>query len=165
MKLLNGFKSDDSGAVTVDWVVLTAAIVGIGISVIAAISGGVESASEEIDCGVSVASNFDFSFNKSENKTMEDYVADVNCGAQIAISDEDGPTEEDWGTIDAALAAAAADHPPGYNLDRNIVDPSTGYPVYESDDGATVSVGGEVYNAEMYYDENLGLNGIPLSSI
>ena len=36
MKLLNlfkTFKSDESGAVTVDWVVLTAAIVGLGMVV------------------------------------------------------------------------------------------------------------------------------------
>ena len=36
MKLLNifkSFKNDESGAVTVDWVVLTAAIVGLGMVV------------------------------------------------------------------------------------------------------------------------------------
>jgi len=32
------FKNDESGAVTVDWVVLTAAIVGLGIAVLTAIS-------------------------------------------------------------------------------------------------------------------------------
>ncbi len=31
---------DDEGAVTVDWVVLTAAIVGLGLAVIAAVSRG-----------------------------------------------------------------------------------------------------------------------------
>ena len=39
--LIKSFARDDSGAVTVDWVVLTAAIVGLGIAVITAISGGV----------------------------------------------------------------------------------------------------------------------------
>ena len=39
--LLKTFRDDESGAVTVDWVVLTAAIVGLGIAVIAAVSGGV----------------------------------------------------------------------------------------------------------------------------
>jgi len=34
------FFNDESGAVTVDWVVLTAAIVGLGIAVIASVSGG-----------------------------------------------------------------------------------------------------------------------------
>ncbi len=40
--LLKTFRDDESGAVTVDWVVLTAAIVGLGIAVIAAVSGGVQ---------------------------------------------------------------------------------------------------------------------------
>ena len=34
------FKSEDDGAVTVDWVVLTAAIVGLGIAVIASVGAG-----------------------------------------------------------------------------------------------------------------------------
>jgi Flp pilus assembly pilin Flp len=40
MKLFKGaraFKDDESGAVTVDWVVLTAAIVGLGIAIIATV--------------------------------------------------------------------------------------------------------------------------------
>ncbi|MDD7971744.1 hypothetical protein PUT78_11585 [Roseinatronobacter sp. HJB301] len=34
------FAADESGAVTVDWVVLTAAIVGLGIAVIASVRTG-----------------------------------------------------------------------------------------------------------------------------
>jgi Flp pilus assembly pilin Flp len=44
MKLLNilkNFKSDESGAVTVDWVVLTAAIVGLGLAVMTSVGSGV----------------------------------------------------------------------------------------------------------------------------
>ena len=40
MKLFNAFLKDESGAVTVDWVVLTAAIVGLGIAVLTSVSGG-----------------------------------------------------------------------------------------------------------------------------
>ena len=39
-KLFKNFKSDESGAVTVDWVVLTAAIVGLGIAVLTSVGGG-----------------------------------------------------------------------------------------------------------------------------
>ena len=45
MKLRNMFKafrSDESGAVTVDWVVLTAAIVGLGLVVMNTVGGGIE---------------------------------------------------------------------------------------------------------------------------
>lgn len=44
MKLLNlfkAFKTDESGAVTVDWVVLTAAIVGLGMVVMVSVGGGI----------------------------------------------------------------------------------------------------------------------------
>ena len=44
MKLLNLFKAfhkDESGAVTVDWVVLTAAIVGLGMVVMVSVGGGI----------------------------------------------------------------------------------------------------------------------------
>ena len=34
------FRRDENGAVTVDWVVLTAAIVGLAIAIIAAIASG-----------------------------------------------------------------------------------------------------------------------------
>lgn len=40
MKLFNTFLNDESGAVTVDWVVLTAAIVGLGIAVLTSVSTG-----------------------------------------------------------------------------------------------------------------------------
>lgn len=42
------FAADESGAVTVDWVVLTAAIVGLGIAVIASVRGGTESIADAI---------------------------------------------------------------------------------------------------------------------
>ena len=45
MKLLSifkSFKNDESGAVTVDWVVLTAAIVGLGMVVMTTVGGGIE---------------------------------------------------------------------------------------------------------------------------
>ena len=40
-KFAKTFARDEDGAVTVDWVVLTAAIVGLGIAVIASIGGSV----------------------------------------------------------------------------------------------------------------------------
>lgn len=52
MKLFNIFKrfrDEESGAVTIDWVVLTAAIVGLGIAVIAAIGGSVTDLAGEIE--------------------------------------------------------------------------------------------------------------------
>ena len=48
MKLFNAFLNDESGAVTVDWVVLTAAIVGLGIAVLTSVSGGTRSLADQI---------------------------------------------------------------------------------------------------------------------
>ena len=51
MKLLNlfkSFKNDEAGAVTVDWVVLTAAIVGLGMVVMTTVGGGITGLGEAI---------------------------------------------------------------------------------------------------------------------
>lgn len=46
------FFSDQDGAVTVDWVVLTAAVVGLGVSVVLTASNGTTRLSETIDNGI-----------------------------------------------------------------------------------------------------------------
>ncbi|WP_371169841.1 Flp family type IVb pilin [Aliiroseovarius sp. 2305UL8-7] len=46
--LIKTFKADEDGAVTVDWVVLTAAIVGLGIAVLTSVSGGTTSLANKI---------------------------------------------------------------------------------------------------------------------
>ena len=51
MKLLNifkAFRNDESGAVTVDWVVLTAAIVGLGMVVMVTVGGGITGLGDSI---------------------------------------------------------------------------------------------------------------------
>jgi Flp pilus assembly pilin Flp len=47
------FIDDESGAVTVDWVVLTATIVGLGIAVTGVVSGGMADLSGDIDTQLS----------------------------------------------------------------------------------------------------------------
>jgi len=46
---ISKFYNDESGAVTVDWVVLTAAIVGLGIAVLASVSGGTNDLADDIE--------------------------------------------------------------------------------------------------------------------
>lgn len=46
------FLNDESGAVTVDWVVLTAALVGLGIAAMGVIRGGVNDLSTSISTGL-----------------------------------------------------------------------------------------------------------------
>ena len=46
--LINAFVKDEDGAVTVDWVVLTAAVVGIAIAVAFTIEQGLNAAATDI---------------------------------------------------------------------------------------------------------------------
>ena len=46
---LKTFATAESGAVTVDWVVLTAALVGLGLAVMGVVSGGVEDLTGDIE--------------------------------------------------------------------------------------------------------------------
>ena len=58
---LSRFLRDECGAVTVDWVVLTGAIVGLGLATTAVVSGGVESLSQETAeelAGTSISTRF-----------------------------------------------------------------------------------------------------------
>lgn len=48
IKFLKNFRKDEDGAVTVDWVVLTAAIVGLGIAVFTVIQGQTEDLAERV---------------------------------------------------------------------------------------------------------------------
>jgi len=50
------FAADESGAVTVDWVVLTAAIVGLGLAVVTSVRSGVTSLGSNISTSLSSAS-------------------------------------------------------------------------------------------------------------
>jgi len=49
------FAADESGAVTVDWVVLTAAIVGLGIAVVASVRSGVSEVAGNIQTSLTGA--------------------------------------------------------------------------------------------------------------
>lgn len=56
------FGKDQSGAITVDWVVLTAAVCGLGLATMTVISGGVESVTVEINqelCDIVINGDFD----------------------------------------------------------------------------------------------------------
>jgi len=48
LNFIKNFRNDEDGAVTVDWVVLTAAIVALGILVGTTVSGGVEKVAKKI---------------------------------------------------------------------------------------------------------------------
>jgi len=49
LNAIKTFTADEDGAVTVDWVVLTAALVGLGLAVMGVVSGGVDTLSSDIN--------------------------------------------------------------------------------------------------------------------
>jgi hypothetical protein len=53
--LIGTFCTDDAGAVTVDWVVLTAAVVGLGLAVVASVRTGANSVASQISSSLSSA--------------------------------------------------------------------------------------------------------------
>lgn len=48
LNFIKNFRADEDGAVTVDWVVLTAAIVGLGVTAITFVSQGVNTLGSQI---------------------------------------------------------------------------------------------------------------------
>lgn len=62
LNFIKTFRNDEDGAVTVDWVVLTAAIVGLGIAVLTSVGGGTMEASNNASGDiVDAATAIDFS--------------------------------------------------------------------------------------------------------
>jgi Flp pilus assembly pilin Flp len=56
LNFIKNFKNDEDGAVTVDWVVLTAAIVGLGIAVLTSVQGGTTALAGKISSELSTMS-------------------------------------------------------------------------------------------------------------
>lgn len=76
------FLSNESGAVTVDWVVLTAALVGLGLAVMAVVSGGVEDLSGDVNTQLTDGSIIRTGFTGNAAA-----VRDAACGAYGACDD------------------------------------------------------------------------------
>ncbi|NRP12360.1 hypothetical protein XMM379_001423 [Aliiroseovarius sp. xm-m-379] len=54
--LINRFKADEDGAVTVDWVVLTAAIVGLGVAVLTSVSTSTDALATKVSSKINTMS-------------------------------------------------------------------------------------------------------------
>ncbi len=132
--MVRKFAENESGAVTVDWVVLTAAIVGIAIAVLTVVSGGINSASTSISSGL---------WNASNNS-----IAGLITGGGTGTTTAGGTiyTYSNNGALGPAETAAliAADAPAGYNFNTPTATQADYIPVYTSNDGATYSIGGVV---------------------
>lgn len=142
--MLKRFTRDDSGAVTVDWVVLTAAVVGLGIAVTASTGSGAMSLGDKISQALGALDVARESAGSAFNAATHYF--------DMGIALSPGDRTEAWRQ---ARMAAQADAPAGYNYDPDFegtryVDAETGMPVYEADDGMSYSIGGEVVSASDY---------------
>ena len=140
-QLALSFCRDQSGAVTVDWVVLTAATVGIGIAAAASVAGGVDALGTKISTALGEASISVFSGSGDaatttafSGKTANDY---VTYGQSLAPGNNGAAYF--W-----ASGAASKDAPAGYNFNNPLHDPASGNVIYTSDDGSSYSIGGKV---------------------
>ena len=60
-RIASRFRSDENGAVTVDWVVLTAAVVGLGIAVLTQVNSGASTVTTNVKdqlTGTTVTTSF-----------------------------------------------------------------------------------------------------------
>ncbi len=138
MTLLNNYLKNESGAVTVDWVVLTAAIVGIGMAVMVAVSSGINDAAVDTNEDLRAATT-----NASIAGAITGVAASAtDTFAQLITSNN--------GDVWAAIASIEAATPTGFDYTLNI-DDATGYPVY-SDYGTpeTYSIGGNTITRADY---------------
>lgn len=76
------FLTEESGAVTVDWVVLTAGLVGLGLAATAAISVGMQHQSEEVAdlMGQSITGLHLWGVNRLANGSFEDVEGMISAG-------------------------------------------------------------------------------------
>jgi Flp pilus assembly pilin Flp len=120
------FSQDDYGAVTVDWVVMAAAVIAVALGAISQISGGVLDVSEGLVDTMASAGDDGSSYAAS-------HFYDVGINA---FPDDQ---TKGWRAAREAVADAAPtgyDYDPAFNETR-YVDTATGFPIYESSDGTT----------------------------
>lgn len=137
------FLEDQSGAVTVDWVVMTAATVGIGIASAGVISSGLGSQSTAIGTQMTdqaITTAFGALTTAWNGMTAADY---INYGQGLAPGNNGA-------VYGLAQTLAQENAPAGYNFNNPLVDSSSGQIVYTSDDGQSYSAGGVVTSVADY---------------
>ncbi len=110
MARFSRFLRRDDGAVTVDWVVLTAAVVGLGVASVAAVRLGVVSLGSDIGSGLSSASVV--SLGTLGNAPA---ACDWVCAYSAFLwAEEPNFTEEEFGMTVEEMAQARLDEFNGY---------------------------------------------------
>lgn len=164
------FLKSESGAVTVDWVVLTAALVGIGLAVTVVISSGVKDVTTDVDEFLHRDDIIRTSFPVTEETCAQGQAGctyffppepEVDCSDAIAQGIQDCGVN--WTPWIAGSYTDLAGTSYSVNSDNVIIDPWTGDPEPLSmtvcPEGAPACVGGTYDVAGRAVD----MNGVPLS--
>jgi len=79
---LSNFRHSEDGAVTVDWIVLTAAIVGLGLAVLTSVALGAETASAKLERCSRIVGNQLLRDQSTDTRSYEWRLARAqrNCG-------------------------------------------------------------------------------------
>lgn len=132
-KLLNTFINDESGAVTVDWTVMTAAIAGLGIATYGVVSGGISDLSSDVEqylrrdmistsFGAELMAAMDFTGGDKGGWTGGTVMSPIAALGEILVL---GPGETAMLTLDvpenSASATLSFDLIGGDSLDNEIV--------------------------------------------
>ena len=88
---LSSFVSSESGAVTVDWVVMSAALVGLGLATTAVVSGGIEDLSGDIRASL---------VSMEVGQTFGAIAAVTADMVQTALWDSPGQTSTEFANVD-----------------------------------------------------------------
>ncbi|MBT8457590.1 MAG: hypothetical protein HKO95_18240 [Rhodobacteraceae bacterium] len=107
LKTFRNFSRDESGAVTVDWVVLTAGIVGFAIPVVDSVTGGVETLGTNLHTNIST---FDENpLNMAVSCFSYGCVTDLN-GDGLADLLSNGESSLDLTEVEVPMADLAEDY-------------------------------------------------------
>lgn len=113
------YVSNESGAVTVDWVVLTAGLVGLGLATMAVVSTGVQDTSEDVDAqlqGTIIATNFTQMEHSAWYAAIESTVAAQNTVGMGVELDPATRIRTEIGYIEEEIADEGAEAYFGYTL-------------------------------------------------
>lgn len=110
--MLASFISDDSGAVTVDWTVLTAAIVGLGISAAAAVRTGTVDLGQDIEAALSGATISDMSWAFARDLVSQNFADGNFAGWSVARHQVFGA----WGDMLGPFGTETENNPLTYDV-------------------------------------------------